>query len=268
MTVKIFQRSVSRRTILRTGAAASASLAAGGLFAPAISRAADRPLVTHGLQSGDVGSSSGMVWARADRPARMMVEWSTTEDFTNAVKVQPLDVIAERDFAGKLMLDGLPSDQDIFYRVQFVSLDDMTTAGEAMTGTFRTAPMNKRDVSFVWSGDTAGQGWGIDVDRGGMKTYATMTGHTPDFFIHSGDTVYADGPITAEKEMPGGGVWKSVAIEEKAKVAETLNEFRAQWKYNMLDEHVKAFNAKVPMYVQWDDHEVTNNWYPGEISAI
>ncbi len=98
-----------------------------------------------------------------------------------------------------------------------------------------------------------------------MKTYATMNGHRPDFFIHSGDTVYADGPVTAEKEMPGGGIWKSVTMEEKAKVAETLSEFRAQWKYNMLDEHVRAFNAEVPMFVQWDDHEVTNNWYPGEM---
>jgi len=26
-----------------------------------------------------------------------------------------------------------------------------------------------------------------------------------------------------------------------------------------------AFNAQVPQLVQWDDHEVTNNWYPGEI---
>ena len=32
-----------------------------------------------------------------------------------------------------------------------------------------------------------------------------------------------------------------------------------------MDEHVRAFNAEVPMYVQWDDHEVTNNWYPGEL---
>ena len=55
-----------------------------------------------------------MVWARADRPARMMVEWSTTEDISNAEKVQQLDVIAGRDYAGKLLLDGLPSDQDIF----------------------------------------------------------------------------------------------------------------------------------------------------------
>jgi alkaline phosphatase D len=33
----------------------------------------------------------------------------------------------------------------------------------------------------------------------------------------------------------------------------------------MLDEHVRAFNAEVPMFAQWDDHEIVNNWYPWEI---
>ena len=41
--------------------------------------------------------------------------------------------------------------------------------------------------------------------------------------------------------------------------AETLDEFRGRYKYNMMDEHVRAMNAMVPVYYQWDDHEVTNN---------
>ena len=50
-------------------------------------------------------------------------------------------------------------------------------------------------------------------------------------------------------------------IPEKEKVAETLDEFRGQYKYNMMDEYVRRFNAEVSMYAQWDDHEVTNNWF-------
>ena len=49
--------------------------------------------------------------------------------------------------------------------------------------------------------------------------------------------------------------------EEKSKVAETLGEFRANSADNLLDENVRRFNAEVPMLAQWDDHEVTNNWY-------
>ena len=52
--------------------------------------------------------------------------------------------------------------------------------------------------------------------------------------------------------------------DEKRKVAETLDEFRGQWKYNLLDAHVRAMNAQVPTFFQWDDHEVVNNWSPGK----
>ena len=79
-----------------------------------------------------------------------------------------------------------------------------------MVGRFRTAPAERRSISFVWSGDTAGQGWGIDESRGGMKIYETMRKQRPDFFIHSGDTIYADGPIDAEKKLPDGS-----AVEER-----------------------------------------------------
>src|SRR5262249_43944101 len=36
------------------------------------------------------------------------------------------------------------------------------------------------------------------------------------------------------------------------------------YKYNLLDKNVLAFNAEVPLFAQWDDHEVTNDWCPGE----
>ena len=134
-------------------------------------------------------------------------------------------------------------------------------------GRFRTAPADRRDISFVWSGDTAGQGWGIDETRGGMRIYDTMLRARPDFFIHCGDTIYADGPIAAEVGLPDGSVWKNLVAEDVAKVAETRAEFRGRYKYNLLDRNVLAFNAQVPMLAQWDDHEVTNNWSPSKSLA-
>src|SRR5260370_7310033 len=129
-----------------------------------------------------------------------------------------------------------------------------------MVGRFRPARADRRDVSFVWGGDVAGQGWGINPDDGGMFTYATMGKHKPDFLLHSGDTIYADGVIASEVKLPDGKVWKNLTIPEKAKVAETLDEFRAAHKYNFMDDNVRAFNAEVPVFVQWDDHEVMNTW--------
>src|SRR6202040_752467 len=78
------------------------------------------------------------------------------------------------------------------------------------------------------------------------------------------DTIYADGIISSEVKQPDGKLWKNVTVPEKAKVAETLDEFRAAHKYNFLDGNVRAFNAEVPIFVQWDDHEVTNNWSPSK----
>ena len=250
---------INRRTLLGTGMAATA------LGLPGLSRASARPMLTHGLQSGDISADGGVIWARADKIANMLVEVSTSEDFSSARILPPLGLTSATDFSGKMLLTGLPADQDIFYRVTLQDLDDVKALSEPTVGHFRTAPANGRDISFVWSGDTAGQGWGIDVDRGGMQTYAKMLGHDPDFFIHSGDTIYADNPMEATKEMPDGGTWKNVMIDEKAKVAETLHEYRHQYLYNMMDTHVRAFNQQVPMLAQWDDHELTNNWYPGEI---
>jgi alkaline phosphatase D len=113
----------------------------------------------------------------------------------------------------------------------------------------------------VWSGDTAGRGWGIDREWGGMRLYEVMRRLQPDFFVHSGDMIYADGPIRAEVPLPGGGVWRNVVTEAKAKVAETLDESRGNYQYNLMDEHVRRFNGEIAQYVQWDDHEVTNNWF-------
>ena len=255
---------VSRRRFLGTAAASAAICAVGCVTKPYLSRAADRPVITHGIQSGDVSVDSAVVWARADRPPRMLVEVATTDSFKTIHRAVFVDALPETDFTAKALIEGLPAGQDIFYRIRFQNLSSPTIVGEPMTGRFRTAPADRRSISFVWSADTAGQGWGIDEARGGMRIYATMLRNRPDFFIHSGDTIYADGPIAAEVKLPNGALWKNLVTEEKSKPAETLAEFRGNYKYNLLDKNVLAFNAEVPMFAQWDDHEVTNNWWPGE----
>ncbi|MDS1136892.1 alkaline phosphatase D family protein [Nitratireductor indicus] len=253
-----FTVSTRRKFLIGTGVTALAS-AFGGLVMPAISRAGARPLFTHGVQSGDVDTTTGMIWTRTDRPARVQFEISNTESFKDATRLTSMDVLPDSDFTVKRLLENLTPDQDIFYRMTAVDLDDVSASSEPIVGRFRTAPSARRNIRFAWSGDTAGQGWGID--EVGMKTYATMGRHEPDFFLHSGDTIYADGAIQKEVDLKDGTKWvNKVVTEEKSKVAETLDEFRGQWKYNMMDEHVRALNAVCPTFFQWDDHEVINNW--------
>jgi len=250
----------TRRRFLTT----LASVAATGLAAPAFSRSAERPVIMHGVQSGDVSAESGMVWARADRPARMLIEAASTESFKDIHHAAFVDALPESDFTAKALLEDLPAGQDIFYRLRVQDLSSPTLIGEPVVGRFRTAPSDRRSISFVWSGDTAGQGWGIDAARGGMRTYATMRNNRPDFFIHCGDNIYADCAIPAALRLPNGETWRNIVTEEKSKVAETLAEYRGNYKYNLLDKNLRAFNAEVPVFAQWDNHEVMESWSPGD----
>lgn len=226
--------------------------------------AGPRPGIPYGVMSGDVSASAAVIWAASDRAARMRVRWSKSDRLGDATTVLGPVVTPESAFAGKLVMEGLPAGQDIFYEVVFEE-EGGRAAGVPVVGHLRTAPEAARDLRFLWSGDTAGQGWGINLDWGGMRVYDAMRALDPDFFIHSGDRIYADSPIRPEVALPGGEVWKNVVIPGVDKVAETLDEFRARHRYNLLDAKVRAFGAHVAQLVQWDDHEVLNNWYPGEI---
>jgi alkaline phosphatase D len=255
-------------TALSGGGLLAARLLPASLLigAPAIAKSM-RPQLPYGVASGDVTSDRAVIWSRSDRPARMIVEYATTASFKNPKRVIGPAALDVTDYTARIDLSGLPAGQSIFYRVMFQDLADVRRLSEPVSGHFRTAPAGLRDIAFQWSGDTAGQGWGINEDWGGMRIYQTMRQARPDFFIHCGDCIYADGPLAAEQPLPDGGVWKNRVTEEKSKVAETLKEFRGNYAYNLMDQHLRAFNAEVPIIAQWDDHETTNNWYPDEVLA-
>jgi alkaline phosphatase D len=230
----------------------------------AITRDAMRPQFPSGVQSGDPQADRAIVWTRSDRPARMWVEWATTAGFAQVQRVRGPHLLEDGDFTGRVDLTGLPPGQEIFYRVLLQDLHNERVMSEPLAGHLRLPAASTasaaRDVRFVWSGDTAGQGFGINEAWGGMKIYEQMRRVNPDFFLHCGDTIYADGPIAAQHKLPDGSVWTNVVTEEVSKVAETLNEFRGRYRYNLLDAHVRRLSAEVPQIWQWDDHEVTNNW--------
>jgi alkaline phosphatase D len=267
--LKVNRRQFLLRSALTAGGIISTNFVSkSGAFAQApaiITSEKMRPRIPYGVASGDICENNVVIWSRSDRPAKMIVEYSTNESFRNARRILGPHALENSDFTARLNLRNLPSNQQIFYRVIFQDLNYQNTYSAPVTGTFRTPPKSGRDIFFVWGGDTAGQGWGINPDFGGMKIYETMRKLKPDFFIHSGDNIYADNIIESTVFLDDGKTWRNITTPEKSKVAETLAEFRGNYKYNLTDENIKRFNAEVPMLAQWDDHEVTNNWYPGEI---
>jgi alkaline phosphatase D len=262
----------SRRNFIKT-----AGLALGAGLAPTMaghssiigagnSKAlSGQPQLTQGIQFGDVLSDRAIVWSRSDGPARMIVEYSFKPDFTDAESLPGPLALAATDYTARIDLTGLPAGLDVYVRVLFQDLDDPKRFSEPSYGRFRTAPDDARVVRFLWSGDTCGQGWGINPDIGGMRIFETMRQTEPDFFIHCGDSIYADSPIRESQIVPQtGAVWRNLVIPEVAKVAETLDEFRGRYKYNLLDHNLRRFNAEVPTVWLWDDHEITNNWSPSK----
>ncbi|WP_435011410.1 alkaline phosphatase D family protein [Tundrisphaera lichenicola] len=225
---------------------------------------AGRPAITHGVAAGDVGGASAVVWSRTDRPSRMIVEYATTGSFRDPRRVVGPAALPENDFTGKVVLTGLPPGQVVSYRVTFQDPASRSSTSLPVEGRFRTSPDANADIRFAWGGDVAGQGFGIDRSRGGMRIFESIRQARPDFFLHSGDHIYADNPIPAEIKLDDGTLWKNLVTEPTSKVAETLDEFRGRYRYNLTDENVRRFNAEVPILAQWDDHETLNNWYPGE----
>jgi len=236
----------------------------------------ERVATPFGVQAGDVLADRAVIWSAADRPARMWVEVADNAEFIDAVRLRGPAALPETGLTAKLDLTGLRPNARIHYRVIFEDLRETAHASAPLVGSLLTpdAPTvpaigapgrsRRRDIRFVWSGDVAGQGWGINPDFGGMRIFETMRRLRPDFFIHSGDCIYADGPIRETVALPDGSIWRNLVTPAKSKVAESLDEFRGNYQYNLLDDHLRRFNAEVPMYAQWDDHEVVNNWYPGE----
>ena len=245
-----------RRTFLKM---AGAGAAAAGF--PSIVRAqSSRPALPCGVAAGDVAGGRALIWSRTDRPARMLVEYSTSDRFTNLQRVRGPIAFDGNDFTARTVLSGLPPGERLFYRVQFLDLSDLKTLSEPVLGSFAT-PGAGRNVTVAWSADTVGQGWGINREWGGLRMYETMRQAQPDVFVNLGDTIYADQPVLPEVKLDDGTVWKNVVTEAKSKPAESLADYRGCYQYNYLDDHMRRFNAEVPQIVMWDDHEVLDNWY-------
>lgn len=276
------RRNVLKGALAAAGAAAvvpAATSAAHATSPAGVALVRNRLTLPSGIATGDVTADSGVLWSRASGPGRLVASLLAVDDdgaplrggraFQRALRGSAASEAT--DFTSRINAEHLPAGTRFALTLHFEDADG--TAGETAQGSFSTAPGTglissgraARKQSFVWTGDTAGQGWGINEEIGGMRGYAAMHATKPDFFIHSGDTIYADGPITAQVTEPDGQIWRNLVTDEVSKVAETLNEFRGRHRYNLMDRNVRAMYAEVPVIAQWDDHETHNNWYPGQI---
>ncbi|GHI00126.1 glycerophosphodiester phosphodiesterase family protein [Neobacillus kokaensis] len=195
----------------------------------------DKPFISHGVASGDVTSSSAILWTRTNKQATVQFEISTDSTFKHnkIVKTSPSD--QANDFTVKVNVNGLKPDTTYYYRAHAVS------SNYTVNGTFKTAPEENslKPLTMVWGGDTGGQG-----EIPPFKSFETMAALNPDFFLFSGDTIYADNATPAVPNPP----------------SQKVEDFWAKYKENRTDKGLRSLLQKTGTFAIWDDHEVINDF--------
>jgi alkaline phosphatase D len=183
------------------------------------------PTVTHGVQIGDVQGGRALVWARASEPARLVVEWDTSDRFGNPRRIAGPIVTPDGDHATTFAIDGLPDAQTIAVRARFER--EAARGASAWAGARFQTPRADR-FRVAWTGDTCGQGFGRNPEWGGLKGYAAIRAAEPAVLVHSGDLIYGDNPILPAVTL-GDRIWKNVSNERVARVAQTIEDYRARF---------------------------------------
>ncbi len=253
---------ISRRTAV-FGAVGAGAVPGAAALRDAISPPVPPPgsvALPVGIRSGDVTSHEATLWAAADRPGGLRISLSSNGRRLRSIRGAM--ATPDTDLTARHTLRGLAPGREFEATMWF---EDATgKKGEVQTLRFATAPIHPAPQNVVWSGDVCGQGWGINEDLGGMRSFQSMLDVQPDLFLHCGDTIYADEPIEARRmDLDLRHLWSSTIAFGVDHVAQTLADFRGRHRYNLLDRHVREFNLHVPTVATWDDHETTNNWWPG-----
>jgi len=155
MTFQDFSRLSRRRFLSTAGAGRHQRRLAGALSQPRC-RPADRQ---SGVQFRRRRRRWRVVWARADRPSQMLVEVATSESFANARAAAGSRRCRKR-LHGQMLLENMPSGAaNLLPHPVPRSLGYQYRERAGCRALPHPRLAIARDVSFVWGGDVAGQGW-------------------------------------------------------------------------------------------------------------
>jgi alkaline phosphatase D len=182
-----------------------------------------------GSIAGDVTADSAVVWLRAEPVSRVMLYFGRDPTFGNYSTLGPLPVDALADNTMRFLLEKLAPMSTYYYRAAVVGKQP------GAIERFVTAPRadDAKKVVFCFSGDT----------RESYQPFTVMNAirsQNPDFFVHLGDTIYADRNGTAT----------------------TLPEFWVKYRVNLDDAATQDLYSTTSVYVTWDDHEVADDYLP------
>ncbi len=247
--------SLSRRTILLSGLAASAAGVAGG----ALPAGAAKPLAypfTLGVASGDPDHEGFVLWTRLapqplaedglggmpDRMVPVFWELAADERFRHVVRRGVVDAHAASAHSVHVELTGLLPGREYFYRFR-------VQRHLSPVGRTRTAPAPwSLPATLAMAFASCSQ-----YEHGYFTAYRRLAETEPELVLHLGDYQYEYARDTYN--APGGNPRDHEGPETR-----TLANYRQRHAQYKTDPDLQAAHAVAPWAVVFDDHEVENNW--------
>ena len=241
---------IDRRSFVATGLLGYGALAIPGFAAAA--GVADLRGFTHAVASGEPGGDSMLLWTRfvpaSGGAVELRAQIAETADFARIVAGGSTVTGPWRDHTAKITVTGLMPGRDYHYR--FVAPDGSMSP----VGRTRTLPDERARTwrAAIFSCSNLGFGY--------FNAYAHAAARDDiDCAIHLGDYFYeyASGYYPSAKEIVGGRV--PLPAHEIVQLA----DYRLRHASYRADPDLQALHQRLPMIVQWDDHESANDAWEG-----
>jgi alkaline phosphatase D len=223
---------VNRREFLRViggaGLAASGLLAPSGC-APTVIEPDPGTGLSLGYVAGEVTPDSALIWLRAEPQSKVAIQYATHGGFSEFHSTAEHPVEAAADSTLKISLERLLPSTRYYYRAKVAG----RVPGRIASFVTAPRPNDNAKVAFCFSGDT----------RESYRPFSVMEAvrrQRPDFFLHLGDTIYADRNGRARRP----------------------EEFWAKYRSNRYDAATQRCFGETCVYATWDDHEVANDYLP------
>ena len=173
----------------------------------------------------DVNADRALIWLSANDELRVHVRWGLTPD---ALPQKSAELLLDQphDYTGHVTLQGLPGGSMVYFRAY---------AGDKAlqdAGRFNTPRKVGQNFVLAFSGD-------MEEKYKPFHIFDTIAAAKPDFFVHLGDTCYADHP--------------------KRDFAPTVAHYRRKHANIRADRSLQAFMSQCVTYAIWDDHEIEND---------
>lgn len=207
----------------------------------------------HGVASFDPTDSQVIIWTRvspANSLAKVALTYQVATDaaFSQVVKTESVDALADDDFTVSIDLSGLTSNRRYFYRFSLTNTSNVSVVGET-----KTLPRGGEAVEVKLAFCSCS-----NYPAGLFNVYGAMAASDADVVLHLGDYIYEYGAGQY-------GSNTSTATLNRAHLPaneiSTLEDYRTRFKQYRSDTQLQLLHQKKPFICVWDDHEVANDAY-------